>query len=194
MLIFCRRRSGAKPGKWLAEIRRPVAAGYAAKSASLVYVPSPGTKRAMLERCNTAFSRILEDMLRLKPFFPQLEGFDKRALRRSGPRNGWPDYPLIWYSFGFAGNTYSAAPWDCQKTTPHWCEISIGFQPAHGAECRAASGYRPYPRQGGGVVWRVYCRHTERKLVAKAVSNVVFRALKPLDELERRLEVRSAGE
>jgi len=193
LIVVCR-APGDEPYKadaWLDVLLEPTRHRYRVKDIILVYAPSPAVQEKTDRLCALAGQHVMQSMAGLKRAHPQLAEFDDGSLKPRSPGRGQPgrSVPGLRYRYGFG--KYIAEGMAYEKTTGHWCEITLVF----GSEQLTVwdhmvpnppgrIGHRTYSKQGLYANWWINSADREFN---RNVEGMIVKALLPLEEYEQEL-------
>lgn len=170
----------------LDRFRFPVTMGFQATAARLIPRPLRDDEIRTRELMRQAAQRIRDEVLALKPRYPQLADLDTGTIALDFSR----DYlPILGYRRGFTGRSVNKDN-ERDETITDWCLLELGFQFENYLE-RSPQGpdyFRSYPLQNlYGLGWRI--RSSDPELTA-AIRGICDRALEPLAKFEVELQTR----
>lgn len=180
-VVFSRFFGEAKdmtPDQWLAQMKRPLAAGYKLTKVTVVVAPSRDVMEKSFAVSQHVADAVVRELKTLGQRFGQLGDFEGTHVDRGNWAEArWPRYPHLTYKHD-VGRYSKAGP---EKLSEDWCVLYFRFAPISGNPRQRPNPGREYPNQGIRAEWSIESGDTR---LNKLFTSIVTESLKELDALE----------
>jgi hypothetical protein len=175
------------PAEWLAEMKRPIAAGYKLQSITVFVTPPRDVIENSFAKAATAARSVARGLAAIKGDYAQLEELAGSHFVSGGRAKGlWPRFPGIGYRHDVGVNRKRGP----DKLSDTWCQFNFGFGPMSGFPEARIRPSRKYPQQGIVASWSLKSGNDELK---RRFYQMVNESLKELDALEIELAAKEAA-